>query len=223
NFLRQVAHRPPPSPIAIPIPKSTIELKTIDNDDSNNNDDVRTLSVTVSDGANQKSQKHATIVTMMPSLSSVRELISYVPTLKNIATRGELTGIPYLGDTFDREDQELINSISGESSKQNKAIIRKNKLDEHLLETLYETLRSNKAWQIYSNEQIIDVILDYHRDSTSRARLIAFANQSETSSNDNHPPHHANIDTCDTIDIDINNLIIKTWCSRFCLRCYTYK
>ncbi|CAF3305857.1 unnamed protein product [Rotaria socialis] len=224
NFLRQVAHRPPPSPITIPIPKSTIELKTNNNNNNNNNnnDGVRTLSVTVSDGANQRSQKHATIVTMMPSLSSVRELISYVPTLKNIATRGELIGIPYLGDTFDREDQELINSISGESSKQNKAIIRKNKLDEPLLETLYETLRSNKAWQIYSNEQIIDVIIDYHRDATSRARLIAFANQSEISSNDNHPPHHANIDTCDTIDIDINNLIIKAWCSRFCLRCYTY-
>lgn len=119
NFLRQVAQRPPPSPLKIPIPKSTIELKT-----NHNDDDVRTLSVTVSDGANQKSQKHATIITMMPSLSSVRELISYVPTLKNIATRGELTGIPYLGDTFDREDQELINSISGESSKQNKAITR---------------------------------------------------------------------------------------------------
>lgn len=103
----------------IPVPESTIELKANDDDG-----DVSTMSVTISDGANQKSQKHSTTTTIMPSLSSVRELISYVPTLKNIATRGELTGIPYLGDTFDRDDQELINSISGETNKSAKTNIR---------------------------------------------------------------------------------------------------
>ena len=60
----------------------------------------------------------------MPSLSSIRELIAYVPTMKNISTRGNLTGIPYLGDTFNYEDQQLINSISGESVKQNKNTYR---------------------------------------------------------------------------------------------------
>jgi hypothetical protein len=48
--------------------------------------------------------------------------------MKNIATRGDLTGIPYLGDTFDYEDQQLINSISGEPSKQNKNFIRSRKI-----------------------------------------------------------------------------------------------
>jgi len=78
----------------------------------------------ISDGTNQKLQKMSTIATIMPALSSIRELISYVPTMKNIATRGVLTGIPYLGDKFDDEDQQLINSISGESIKQNKNFIR---------------------------------------------------------------------------------------------------
>ncbi|CAF4166465.1 unnamed protein product [Rotaria sp. Silwood2] len=216
HILRQAVQHPPPCPIIIPIPESIIELKTTDHDD-----DIRTMSVIISDGANQKSQKHSTIVTIMPSLSSIRELISYVPTMKNIATRGDLTGIPYLGDKFDHEDQELINSISGESLQQNKTILRKNKLDEHLLETLYQSLRSSKAWKAYTNDQIIDAIIHYHRDSTARARLITFANQCELFSNDNHR-HHANIDTCDIIDIDIENLIIKSWCSQFCPRCYVY-
>jgi hypothetical protein len=82
------------------------------------------VSVIISDGFNQKPQKISTIATIMPALSSIRELISYVPTMKNIATRGDLTGIPYLGDKFDDEDQQLINSISGEPIKQNKNIIR---------------------------------------------------------------------------------------------------
>ncbi len=56
----------------------------------------------------------------MPTLPVVRELISYVPTTKNVATRGHLIGIPYLGDKFNAEDQRLINSISIEPSKQQK-------------------------------------------------------------------------------------------------------
>ncbi len=82
------------------------------------------MSVTVSDGANQRTEKMSTIAKIMPGLSSVRELISYVPTMKNLASRGDLIGIPYLGDTFDREDQQLINSISGETVKSNKHLTR---------------------------------------------------------------------------------------------------
>jgi hypothetical protein len=62
------------------------------------------------------------MVTVMPILPIVRELICYVPTTKNLATRGHLIGIPYLGDKFDAEDQRLINSISIEPSKQHKLI-----------------------------------------------------------------------------------------------------
>ena len=82
------------------------------------------MSINVADGANQKLEKSSTTATIMPALSCVRELISYVPTMRNLATRGDLTGIPYLGDTFDREDQQLINSISGETSKSNKHLTR---------------------------------------------------------------------------------------------------
>ena len=64
--------------------------------------------------------------------------------------------------------------------------------------------------------------LDYHRDATPRARLNAFANQNELPSDGDHH-YNANIDTCDTIDMDIDDLIIKPWCSRFCPRCYIYK
>jgi len=64
--------------------------------------------------------------------------------------------------------------------------------------------------------------LDHHRDLTPRTRLIAFANQIEHSTNDNNR-HNSNIDIYNTINIDINDLIIKPWCSRFCSRCYTYK
>lgn len=88
--------------------------------DSHPDDHIRTVSVNVSDGSNQKFEKTSTTATIMPALSSVRELISYVPTMRNLATRGDLIGIPYLGDTFDREDQQLINSISGETNKSNK-------------------------------------------------------------------------------------------------------
>ncbi len=122
HILRHVAQRPPPCPLIIPLPNSAIDLN------SNNDDNIQTVSVNISDGTNQKSQKTSIIATIMPALSSVRELISYVPTMKNIATRGDLTGIPYLGDTFDYEDQQLINSISGEPSKQNKNFIRSRKI-----------------------------------------------------------------------------------------------
>jgi hypothetical protein len=58
----------------------------------------------------------------MPTIPIVRELISYVPTIKNVATRGHLIGIPYLGDKFNADDQQLINSISIEPSKQQKLV-----------------------------------------------------------------------------------------------------
>jgi hypothetical protein len=118
HAFHHVAPHPRPYPLTIPIPNSSIE-STINHDDN-----ARSISVIISDGANQKSQKKSTIVTIMPALSSIRELISYVPTMKNLATRGDLTGIPYLGDTFNYEDQQLINSISGEIIKPNKNSIR---------------------------------------------------------------------------------------------------
>jgi hypothetical protein len=116
------------------------------------------------------------MVTVMPTLPIVRELICYVPTTKNLATRGHLIGIPYLGDKFDAEDQRLINSISIEPSKQHKLIrsinlfflffmnnyfffVLEKKLDEQSLENLFQLLRSNKLYNTYSNEQIIDAIL----------------------------------------------------------------
>lgn len=105
--------------MTIPIPNSTIELNSNNEDNS-----IRTMSVMISDGNNQKPEKTSIIATIMPALTSIRELISYVPTMKNIATRGDLTGIPYLGDKFNNEDQQLINSISGETIKQNKTLIR---------------------------------------------------------------------------------------------------
>jgi hypothetical protein len=82
------------------------------------------VSVSISDGTNQRTEKMSTIATIMPALTSVRELISYVPTMRNLASRGDLIGIPYLGDTFDHEDQQLINSISGETIKSNKHLTR---------------------------------------------------------------------------------------------------
>jgi hypothetical protein len=39
----------------------------------------------------------------------------------------------------------------------------------------------------------------------------------------NKQRHNTNIDKYDSVDADINELIIKPWCSRFCPRCYTYK
>ena len=83
-----------------------------------NNDDFspsELISVAITDGNNQKNEKSSVLASILPSLSAVRELISYVPTMKNIAMRGHLTGIPYLGDKFDDEDQEIIDSISGET------------------------------------------------------------------------------------------------------------
>lgn len=82
----------------------------------------KTISVLLTDGTNKNSRKTSTIATMMPTLPVVKELISYVPTTKNLATRGHLIGIPYLGDKFDAEDQRLINSISIEPSKQQKLV-----------------------------------------------------------------------------------------------------
>ncbi len=65
-------------------------------------------------------------------------------------------------------------------------------------------------------------LLDYHRDSTPRTRLLALANQNDCSLVDKQR-HNTNIDKCDSIDVDFDELIIKPWCSRFCPRCYTYK
>lgn len=80
-------------------------------------DPVQKLSVTITDGNNHRPHKSAGFASVMPSVSSIRELISYVPTLHNLATRGHLTGIPYLGDKFDDDDQQIINSISDDSNK----------------------------------------------------------------------------------------------------------
>lgn len=107
------------------------------------------------------------------------------------------------------------------------------KLDDQSLSVVYQTVRSNSAWNSFSNEQIIDAIirrermtermtslfllchLDCHRDSSSRAKLTTFV--------DDVNRCQINIDTCDTIDVDITDLVIESWCSRFCFRCYTYK
>ena len=126
HVLRHVVQPLPPHSITAPIPASTIELNT-DIDDDN-----KTVSVLVTDGTNKNLQKDSAIVTVMPTIPIVRELISYVPTTRNVATRGHLIGIPYLGDKFDAEDQQLINSISIEPSKQHK-LIRSMKLIIHFL------------------------------------------------------------------------------------------
>ncbi|CAF3696406.1 unnamed protein product [Adineta steineri] len=215
HILRNVNQRPPLQPLTFPLLNSSTEFNTDDDDN------IQTISVTISDGNNQKPQKNTTIATIMPTVSAIRELISYVPTTRNIATRGALIGIPYLGDTFNAEDQKLINSISGESTNQNNNLTRKKKLDEQSLEILYQTIRSNIVWDTYSNEQIIDAILHYHRDITPRTRLITIANQEEITGHKNIQ-YPSNIDIYDTVDIDIDDLIIKPWCSRFCSRCYTY-
>ncbi len=110
HVLRHVAQPSPPRPLTIPIPVSTVDIDDTD----------KTVTVLVADGTNKNSQTNSTIPTVMPTLPIVRELISYVPTMKNVATRGHLIGIPYLGDKFDAEDQRLINSISIEPSKQQK-------------------------------------------------------------------------------------------------------
>jgi hypothetical protein len=78
------------------------------------------FTVLITDGNNQNPEKSSVVPTILPDVTSIRELISYVPTLKNLSMRGHLTGIPYLGDKFDADDQQIINSISGESSKETK-------------------------------------------------------------------------------------------------------
>ena len=112
HLLRNVQQPAAPRPLALPIPISIVEC-----------DETKpSISVIVSDGMNRKLQTDSTPATVMPTLPIVRELISYVPTVKNVATRGNLIGIPYLGDQFDAEDQHLINSISIEPSKQTKLV-----------------------------------------------------------------------------------------------------
>ena len=103
------------------------------------------------------------------------------------------------------------------------------------MEALYELIRSDQAWKTYTNEQIIDAILrknlisnlhvlinvfhlDHHRDPSVHSKLVAFANQTNSSSNE----PNINIDSLDTIDKDIDELVVKPWCDRFCPRCYTY-
>lgn len=114
HILRHVVQPAPPRPLIDSIPVSNVETIT-DADEK-----CPTISVVVSDGANRKLQTDSTVVTLMPTIPIVRELICYVPTVKNVATRGHLIGIPYLGDKFDADDQRLINSISIEPSKQQK-------------------------------------------------------------------------------------------------------
>ena len=43
--------------------------------------------------------------------------------------------------------------------------ILENKLDDDSLEILYQSIRSNKHWNSYSNEQIIDAILRKYRNT----------------------------------------------------------
>ncbi|CAF1675803.1 unnamed protein product [Rotaria magnacalcarata] len=214
HVLRCVVQPSPPRPLSIPIPITTVD-STVKIDD-----DEQTVSVMVADGTNKNSQKNSTTPTVMPTLPIVRELTSYVPTAKNVATRGHLIGIPYLGDKFDAEDQRLINSISVEPSKQQK-LIRKKKLDEPSLENLFQSLRSNKTLNMYSNQRIIDEILHYHRDSTPRARLMTLVNQTTCSAVDSQQTNTIS-QKCESNEIDIDDIIIKHWCARFCPRCYTY-
>lgn len=116
HILREVVEPPAPRSLSIPIPVSS----TVDVSDSEETN--KSISVLVADGTNKNSRKNSTIPTMMPTLPIVRELICYVPTHRNVASRGDLIGIPYLGDKFDAEDQRLINSISIAPSKQHKSI-----------------------------------------------------------------------------------------------------
>jgi hypothetical protein len=168
QLLRHVLQAPAlPRPLTMSVPISTVESN-------------RTVSIIVSDGTNKKLQTETTMATVMPTLPIVRELISYVPTMKNVATRGHLIGIPYLGDRWSADDQRLINSISIEPSKQTKlirsilighmchswscaqlsmSVYLEKKLDEATLDKLYESLRMNTQWQTYTNEQLIDAIL----------------------------------------------------------------
>ena len=66
--------------------------------------------------------------------------------------------------------------------------------------------------------------LDFHRDDTPRTRLVAFAHQiTNCSLIDKEQRAKSNIDKHDSVDMDINELLIKPWCARFCPRCYAYK
>jgi hypothetical protein len=51
---------------------------------------------------------------------------------------------------------------------------------------------------------------------------MTLANQTDCSLIDKQR-HNTNIDKCDSVDVDINELLIKPWCSKFCPRCYSYK
>ncbi len=74
----------------------------------------------------------------------------------------------------------------------------------------------------FKKKRISIFVVDYHRDSTPQSRLLTFANQTDCSLIDKQR-HKENIDKYDSVDVDINELVIKPWCARFCPRCYTYK
>lgn len=73
------------------------------------------------------------------------------------------------------------------------------------------------------NERREFLAADYHRDSTPQARLWALANQNDRPIAEKQRQQHTNVDQCDSLDLDIDELVIKPWCARFCPRCYTYK
>jgi len=210
HHLRHVANSRPP-PLSLSSSDLPLETNGFLFDD---HDEHEMITVLINDGNNQNQQKSSVVPTILPGVTSIRELISYVPTLKNLAMRGHLTGIPYLGDKFDADDQQIINSISGESSKETKGS-RKKKLDDQSLEILYQTIRSNETLNRYSNEELVEAIIQCHRDSSARSKLQAFACSSTCRTLEN-------IDTCETIDVDLNDLVVQSWCARFCARCYTY-
>lgn len=81
---------------------------------------------------------------------------------------------------------------------------------------------SVKYFQNLNKRIFSNFLLDYHRDTTPKTQLLAFVNQTDCSLIDKQR-HNTNIDKCDSVDVDINELIIQPWCSKFCPRCYTYK
>lgn len=240
-MLKNVQLHKAPVPIELPIPIAS---------EAEKNEQKTTVSVVVADGANRKIQNDSISATVMPTLPIVRELISYVPTTKNLATRGNLIAIPYLGDHFDAEDQHLINSLSVEPSQQNKPIrsyffrripCKKNrfvgfsfflekKLDENSLEEVYQILRSKADLKNYKNQEIVEEILrekndgkeifvasifssleDFHRDSKPLDRLLSLA----------QVPGKLSVE--EEKEIDVEEFVIKRWCSKFCPRCFSYK
>mgnify|MGYP006892774756 CR=1 FL=1 len=72
----------------------------------------------ISDGIEENTETISTNATILPALTSARQSIAYVPTTRNLATRGNLIAIPYLGDEFDHDGQRIINSISRETKSQ---------------------------------------------------------------------------------------------------------